>query len=251
MAGSHGSFMAAAGPDLLRAVQAAGQLRQFSRGRKILAAETSDPEGLILVIESGFVSTVANAESGQYTLLSIHGPGDLIGEHALFGNASHAYGIAVTAMTNGSARHVRKDRFRQILHGYPQGWEVLARHLHNRAAIAEERICLMANESARQRLAVFLLQLLAYDQSPRAPDDRAQEVPVPLSKAQMAEWIGVSRETVQRVLREWARNGIVQTRRSSLLVNDVRHLQKIAGAWRPFPLPSEAQDQLCPDQDTA
>jgi hypothetical protein len=140
---------------------------------------------------------------------------------------------------------VRQDRFRQILHDHPQGWEVLARHLHDRAAAAEERICLMANEPASQRLAVFLLQLLAYDDSARPPGDQVREVPLPLSKAQLAEWIGVSRETVERVLRGWVRDGMVKTGRSSLLIKDVLHLQKIAGASRPFPLPSRIQGSAC------
>ena len=129
-----------------------------------------------------------------------------------------------------------QDRFRQILRDYPQGWEVLARHLEDRAAAAEERICLMASETARRRLAVFLLQLLAYDESARTQDDQAQEIPLPLSQTELAGWVGVSRETVERVLREWATDEIVQTRRRCLIVQDILRLEKIADVWRPLPI---------------
>jgi CRP/FNR family transcriptional regulator, cyclic AMP receptor protein len=235
MADYQGHFAGAAGPDLLHAIHTEGREQRFTRGEKIQAAGTTlHPEGPILVIESGFMSTVAITASGQYTLLSIHGPGDLVGDHGLFGNTSETYGLAVTGMSNGSARQVRQERFRQILHDYPQGWEVLARHQHDRVAAAEERICLMASEPASRRLAVFLLQLLAYDESARAPGDRAQKVPLPLSQTQLAEWIGVSRETIERVLRGWVRDGMVETGRRTLLIRDVLHLQKIADGWRPF-----------------
>ena len=224
-----GRFAAAGDPGLLRAIHAAGREQRFARGEKIRAAGTLHPEGPILVIESGFVSTVAIAESGQSTLLAIHGPGDLVGEHALFGNTSEAHGLAVTGMSKGSAWRVSQDRFRQILHDHPQGWEVLARHLHSRAAGAEERICLMAGETASRRLAVFLLQLLSYAEPARARAAQAQLVPLPLSQAELAGWIGVSRETVERVLSGWVRQGIVRTGRRYLLVRDVSQLEKIAG----------------------
>ena len=237
MAERLGPFAAAAGPDLLRAVRDAGRERRFARGETIQVASTLNPEGPILVVETGFVATAAIAAGGQYTLLSIHGPGDLVGEHALFDNTSEALGRTVRGITKGSAWLMRQERFRQILHDHPEGWRVLARHLNGRAGAAEERMCLMASEAVKRRLAVFLLQLLARA-DPQAPSDRAQLVPLPLSQTEMAEWVGVSRETVERVLREWVCDGTVQTGRRSLLIRDIARLEKIADAWRPFPLPS-------------
>ena len=222
-----GRFAAAGNPGLLQAIRAAGRDQRFAPGEKIPVAGPLHPEGPILVIETGFVSTVAIAESGQSTLLAIHGPGDLVGEHALFGGTAEAHGLAVTGMSKGSAWRVPQDRFRQILHDHPQGWEVLARHLHGRAAAAEERICLMAGETAGRRLAVFLLQLLSYAEPTRA-GSQAQLVPVPLSQAELAGWIGVTRETVERVLSGWVREGMVRTGRRYLLIRDVSQLEKIA-----------------------
>ncbi len=236
MTNYQGRFAAAGDPGLLRAIHAAGREQRFARGEKIRVAGTLHPEGPILVIESGFVSTVAITDSGQSTLLSIHGPGDLVGEHALFGNTSEAHGLTVTGMSKGSAWRVSQDRFRQILHDHPQGWEVLARHLHSRAAGAEERICLMAGETASRRLAVFLLQLLSYAEPGRAPGTRAQLVPLPLSQSELAGWIGVSRETVERVLSGWVRRGIVRTGRRYLLVRDVSQLEKIADSRHEDPV---------------
>src|ERR1700751_5283393 len=194
MDGKQGRFAAATDRDLLHAIRSAGAGPQFAPGPQIQAAGTSHPNGPILLIETGFISTAANATGRRRTLLSIHGPGDLAGDHALFGNPHQAYGLVMTGMTKGSAWSVQPSGFRQILRDHPQGWEILARHQHHRATADRERIWLMATETAGRRLAVFLLQLLSYNQPPKAQHGQAQWVPLELSQNELAEWIGASRE---------------------------------------------------------
>ena len=82
----------------------------------------------------------------------------------------------------------------------------------------------MAGASADQRLAVFILQLLSL----RPPPDRrargarfSREVEVPLTQAELGEWIGASRETVERVVARWVKRGAVHARRRSLLILDI------------------------------
>jgi CRP/FNR family cyclic AMP-dependent transcriptional regulator len=223
-----GRFAAAGDPGFLHAIRAAGREQRFTRGENLPVAGPLHPQGPVLMIETGFVSTIAIAESGQSTLLAIHGPGDLVGEHALFGATTEAHGLSVTGMSKGSAWRVSQDRFRQVLHDHPQGWEVLARHLHGRVAAAEKRICLMAGETASRRLAVFLLQLLSYAEPTQPGGAQARLVPLPLSQAELAGWIGVTRETVERVLGGWVREGTVRTGRRYLLVRDVSRLKQLA-----------------------
>jgi CRP-like cAMP-binding protein len=229
MAGNQGRFAAIAGRELLHAIRTIGREMKFAQGQQIKSADTLHPDGLILAIESGFISTAATAPSRRRMLLSIHGPGDLAGDHVLFGNPHQAHGLVMTGMTKGSALSVHPGRFRQIVHDHPQGWEIVARHQHDRAAADRERIWLMATETAGRRLAVFLLQLLSYNQPPKAHHGQPQWVPLQLSQAELAEWIGVSRETVARVLRGWVWRGVVETGRRRLLVQDVPMLEKIAG----------------------
>lgn len=218
------------GSDLMRAIHAVGHERGFARGERIPPAGPPQHDEPILMIESGFVATVAAAPPNrQRTLLSIHGPGDLVGEHVLFGDPTAARRAVVTGITDGRAWVVGRNRFRQILDDSPRGWEMLARYLDDRAAAAEDRICLMAGETAGRRLAVFLLQLLSRDEPAWPADDQARRVPVPLSRTDLAEWIGVSRETVERVLAGWVRRGMVRTGRRDLVVQDLPGLEKIAG----------------------
>jgi len=219
-----------AGAGLIRAIRAVGHEQGFARGERISPPGTPHAEEPILMIESGFVTTAATAPPNrQRTLLSIHGPGDLVGEHVLFGDPAGARRLAVTGLTDGRAWGVGRDRFRQILDDTPRGWEMLARYLDDRAAAAEDRICLMAGETAGRRLAVFLLQLLSRDEPAWPAIGHSRRVPVPLSRTDLAEWIGVSRETVERVIAGWVRRGMVRTGRRDLVVHDLPGLEKIAG----------------------
>lgn len=229
MTGNQGSFAAMAGRDLLHAIRSAGRETEFAQDQQIQLASTLHPDGPILLIETGFMSTAATAPNRRRMLLSIHGPGDLAGDHALFGNPRQDHGLVMTGMTKGRAWSVHPGCFRQILHDHLQGWEILARHQDVRATADRERMWLMASETAGRRLAVFLLQLLSYNQPLKAHYGQAQWVPLQLSQNELAEWIGASRETVARVLRGWVWRGVVQTGRQRLLVQDVPMLEKIAG----------------------
>jgi CRP-like cAMP-binding protein len=229
MTGNQGRFTAIAGRDLLHAIRFAGREVEFAQGQQIQSAGTLHPDGPILLIETGFMSTAATAPSRSRTLRWIHGPGDLAGDDALFGNPHQAHRLVMTGMTKGSAWSVHPGRFRQILRDQ-QGWEILAHHQHDRAD--RERIRLLATETPDRRLAVFLLQLLSYNQPPRAYHGQAQWVPVQLSQNELAIWIGASRETVARVLKRWVWRGVVQTSRRHLFVQDVPLLEKIAGERR-------------------
>lgn len=229
---NQGRFSALAGRELQHTIRAIGREMEFAQGQHIKSADTLHPDGPILVIESGFISLAATAPSRRRMLLSIHGPGDLAlaSDHALFGNPHEAHTLVMTGMTKGTALSVHPGRFRQILHDHPRGWEILARYQHARAAADTERIWwLMATEAPAKRLAAFLLQLLSYNQPSKAHHDQTQWIPLQLSQAELAEWIGVSRETVARVLRGWVWRGVVETGRRSLFIHDVPMLEKIAG----------------------
>jgi CRP/FNR family transcriptional regulator, cyclic AMP receptor protein len=220
--------LAAAHPDLFRLAQMAGERRTFPRGEEITAAGWEHPRAGIVVIRRGFLATVASAPSGQWTLLAIHGPGDLVGEEVLFGEPAMAEARGVRTLTRGSAAWVLPSRFRTLLNRHPQGWAVLARTLHQRLLAAEERICLMAGANADQRLAVFLVQLLGCG-VPVEQEEGGLVVPLGLTQAELAYWVGTSRETVERILSGWVAREMVTTRRRTLVVRDLTSLQRIAG----------------------
>ena len=116
MTGHQGRFAAIAGRDLVQAIRTAGRETEFDQGQQIQSAGTWHPEGPILLIETGFISTAKTKADQQRILLSIHGPGDLAGDDALLDTPRQAHGLVLRGMTKGSAWSMHPGCFRQILH---------------------------------------------------------------------------------------------------------------------------------------
>jgi CRP/FNR family cyclic AMP-dependent transcriptional regulator len=224
-----GRFFAAVGHEFVQDIQTAGAVQRFKPGERLPVADGFRRDEQILVLRTGFAAVAATGASRE-TLLSIRGPGDVIGEWVLLGgqnSSREAWGL-----TDVTAWLVRLNEFRMILQRCPSGWEVLARDLHERLEAAEARISTMAGENASRRLAAFLLQLLSYEEQPGDRQVRhltPQMIPLPLSQAQLGAWIGVSRETIERILAEWTRRGTVRTGRRRLYVHDIEALERLAG----------------------
>ncbi|MFB9891273.1 Crp/Fnr family transcriptional regulator [Planobispora takensis] len=77
-----------------------------------------------------------------------------------------------------------------------------------------------------QRLGQCVLQLGR--RHGRHQDDHF-EISIPITQQDLAGWAGVSRKTVERVLRSWRRRGVVATHRRKVIVPKMAMLLSMAG----------------------
>lgn len=170
------------------------------------------------------------------TLLSIRGPGELVGEEAaildeafLTDAARYSTGrFIVTALTPGSARVFPADQLRRFLAEHPAALWSIAAGLCERLADAEARIASAARDNADCRLARLLCDLERHGM----PDYNwgpGTQIPLSLSQAELASWIGSCRETVDRTFARWRQRGIISTRYRTIIVHDLEALAHIAG----------------------
>ncbi|MER6832049.1 helix-turn-helix domain-containing protein [Streptosporangium sp. NPDC000563] len=89
----------------------------------------------------------------------------------------------------------------------------------------------MASEGANRRLAKALASLIDHNKAMRTG---SSEIVLPLTQAELASWIGASRETVERSLRGWRARGIVHTGYRSITVLRPADIMWIAGIPSPF-----------------
>jgi CRP/FNR family cyclic AMP-dependent transcriptional regulator len=195
------------------------------------------------LITSGLVKvTLPSTEPGTGPddrtgiFLSIRGPGELVGEEAaildevsLTDAARYSGGrCMVTALTPGSARVFPADQLRRFLAERPAALWSIAAGLCERLADAEERIASAARDNADCRLARLLCDLERHG----IPDYNwgpGTQIPLRLSQAELASWIGSCRETVDRTFARWRRRGIISTRYRTIIVHDLEALARIAG----------------------
>lgn len=209
-----------------------GRPRTFSQGDVLLAHGQASSQAAL--ITSGLVK-VAAVDQGSATFLAIRSAGDLIGEEAaVLGATPQASGspsslTVATALTRATARVFPAADLCQFLEAHPSAMRSVAQGLCERLADAEARIASAARDNADRRLARFLCDLERYGIPDGTRGREGMAIPVRLTQAELASWIGASRETVDRALRRWRARGIVSTSQRKMVIHDVEALARIAG----------------------
>lgn len=217
-----------------------GRARRFSAGEPVLTNGVSTHHAAL--ITDGLVKVMLPSAKPDKAgiLMSIRGPGDLVGEEAaILGEASptgygHSPGgLVVTALTDVSARVFPAEQLRRYFSEHPTFLWPVAAALCERLADAEARIASAARDNADSRLARLLCDLERHG----VPDygrgngwrRSGTRIPLNLSHAELASWVGSCRETVDRIFARWRARGIVSNRYRTIVVHDLETLARIAG----------------------
>jgi CRP/FNR family cyclic AMP-dependent transcriptional regulator len=231
-----------------------GRVRTYAQGEVIYSQ--GDPSTNVRVILEGSVKLTARPASRE-TLLEIRASGDLLGERevlqglnfpewppprragpgrpvaALRGGLSAGpaatYSATATTLITTKTLVIDGHDFARFLAGEIDAWAAVAQDLHARLTKAEQRLSGFASETANRRLARALLQL---SMTTGVPGVAKTATALRLSQAELASWIGVSTETVERIVRGWRKRGIVDTGYRYITVLDLDAVMRIAGTRR-------------------
>jgi CRP-like cAMP-binding protein len=193
--------------------------RKFSRNSMIFSQ--GDVGDSLYGVVSGRVRISAEGPEGREMFLNIMEPGDTFGEIAVIdGLPRTASAVVLDAST---LIVVRRDDFLDILEGEP----TLAMHLLTlicqrlrwASDLVEESVFLVGPA----RLARRLLVLAALHGKPAAGG-----MELALSQAELASFLGISRQFVNQNLRSWQERGWVALARSRILITDAEALRRVA-----------------------
>jgi CRP/FNR family transcriptional regulator, cyclic AMP receptor protein len=193
----------------------------FPKGA-FLFQEGAKPRGVHVVLE-GRVKLSINSSQGKTLLLGFFGPGTILGLAAAILGSAHA----ATAEVLKPTRVVFVSRMELVRE--MQGDATVARQVAE--LVSEACYFLLGkmravdlSQSAPQKLARCLLGLLAHN--PGSSGETSSKLD--LSQEAIAQMIGLSRETVARLLSRFRRRHILDWKRSGLVIRDKRALEKLA-----------------------
>ena len=195
--------------ELLRA----GRRRHFTKGEVIF--HHGDPADSLHLIASGRVAVRVQTPQGEQAILNVLGPGKVFGELALID--SHAHRTAtVSAIEQCETIVLRRAQFEKLRELHPQ-----------------VDVVLLASLAAQvNRLSEHLFDVL-FSPAPRRVHRRlvvlAQEFqggPIAITQADLALMAGATRSTVNEILREFERQGTIQTGRGWVEVLDRQALAR-------------------------
>ncbi|WP_433472064.1 tetratricopeptide repeat protein [Spirillospora sp. CA-142024] len=166
-----------------------------------------------------------DSSDGDESIIDLFGAGDLVG---VLGPWGHPQRGTVSALDHVTALRVDRGKFRSLLAASPQVAEAMMHAISESVTYGGRRHAVRAADHP-QRLAYHLLELAHRFGEPR-PGPGTQ-IPLRLSQAELANWAGISRETLVRWFRMWRSKGILDRRARPLTVLDMERLRRAASPW--------------------
>jgi CRP/FNR family cyclic AMP-dependent transcriptional regulator len=198
-----------------------GNIKEFDSGELVFAK--GDPAGGFYIILKGRVVIGNYSAAGQQTIYDVLSSGDNFGEvSAIDGNARTA---DATTLEDSELLIIRRSVFLQLIiqnSGFALSLlETMCRRVRFARVLLHDLYWL----DLPCRLAK---RVLALAEKQEALDQPSGERVCHLSQNSLASMIGASRQTVNKMLRDWEHQGIVELHREEIIVCDATRLRDIA-----------------------
>ena len=177
------------------------------------------PGDSMMAVLSGTVRISLPTPKGKELVLSDLSPGELFGEVALLDGAERS--AAATALTDCELLVLHRRDVLPFLEQNPAACLKLLSLLCARLRGSDERMADIAFSDLGARLAKTLLQKTA-------ASGHSSPAKLALSQSELGNMIGGTRENVNRLLRDWRRLGIVETRKGWIVIVRPDHLAQLA-----------------------
>jgi len=159
---------------------------------------------------------------GRRVITGFMYPGDLIGV-----SLKDRYLYTAEAVTRIQVRRFARQRFQEEINRSPELRPQLFARLCDEMAAAQDQMVLLARKSAEERVCSFLLLI-----SRRLDrDGQAQRVvEVPMTRLDMADYLGLTIETVSRIMTRLTSRGVISpSGRHAIIVRKSDRLTTLAG----------------------
>jgi len=203
-------------PAALRAVVGECVRRTFLKGTVLF--HKGETDRTLYLIASGRVRIYLPGESGREVTLTICGPGEAIGELAMLDGLPRS--ASSQALDDVLAYSLHHEAFTRILNASPLAGAVI-RVLAARLRHASGNVESLALFDVHGRLAQRLLELA----------DRyghGEEIDLDLSQTDLASLVGASRESVNKALASFRKQGLIELKRQRIFIRKPDALRRRA-----------------------
>lgn len=197
-----------------RAFSVCGQIDQADLSRLDAIAEHAsyapgdiliregDPAGAVFNITSGSVRIYKLLADGRRQITGFLFAGDFLGLAT-----GDTYVFSAEAIEAASACRFRKSEYRALIRECPALESALLDRAHHELAAAQNQMLLLGRKTALERIATFLIELPAHD--PARPG-LAGHVHLPMTRSEIADYLGLTIETVSRTMTRLKTQGVIR-----------------------------------------
>ncbi len=209
-------------PEALVELNQAMRHRHHERGT--LVARAGEPVEALILVAEGQLKAVRSTAGGREQVVRVLGPGDFLGELALFAPARHDGDLV--AVQPSDVCLVPRQAMQDLLCRHPELAVSLVGALAERLAQAEQLIADLGLREVGQRLAAMLLRLAEQAGTPGADGVRFR---APAPWAELAARLATTPESLSRRLAGLADQGVIRLeRRRTVVILEPERLRALA-----------------------
>jgi CRP/FNR family transcriptional regulator len=206
--------------DGLRRLNSISDHQDFGAG-EILVRE-GDPATNLFNITSGAVRVYKLLPDGRRQIVGFLFSGDFLGLAT-----GDRYAFSAEALSTGSACRFQKKSYRKMLVEQPDLETALLDRASHELQAAHNQMLLLGRKTAVERLASFLADLAARD---RRAGGGGRVIQLPMTRAEIADYLGLTTETVSRVTSRLKTRGVIRLLSlHSLSIEKPAELAELAG----------------------
>jgi CRP/FNR family transcriptional regulator len=167
-----------------------------------------DPARRVFMVTHGALKLYTLLADGRRQITGFMFPGDFLGV-----SVEDEYAFTVEALEVTELWWFSREAFDRFIGEHPQVERELYRLAAHELAEAQRQMVLLGRKSAAERLASFFLSLL--DRSERASGEPETNFALPMSRIDIADYLGLTKETVSRMLAHLRSRGLIRLQSQS------------------------------------
>jgi len=189
--------------DTLQKIDEAFAMKEYEKTEVVFEPGDKDK---VFIVKTGQVEVYHITESGKKVIIERLKPGSFFGDLGTHSDQD----VYVEATTNSYVCSIHKDTFFSMVSQYPSLSEKLMKQLFNRLLRAETRISSVITDNAMTRLYKFFKS--HGDKEP----DNTMKISESFTHEEIAQMIGISRQTVTTLINQLESKGILKRRNKTL-----------------------------------
>jgi len=209
--------------DLDRFDEIATARRRVARGASLY--RSGDALEALYAVRSGAFKTVGVSRQGEEKVTGFHLPGELMGLEAI---STSRHGYHAVALEDSEVCAIPFAALERMAQAVPALQHKLLRVLSGDISRDQGLMLLLGSMSAEQRLAAFLLSLSRRHQR---LGFAANRFVLRMTREEMGNYLGLTLETVSRLLSRFQREGVLAVRQREIELKNPDVLRDLVGHW--------------------
>jgi len=193
--------------------------RTYEKGQ-MLFMEGEFGEAVHFVVD-GMVKIYKTSENGKEHILYIAGPGDIFAEVILFNEVN--YPATAEVMEKARIAKIRNEDLEKVLKAHPSMAVAIIKVLNKRLIDAQQRVKSLALDNTYGRTAQMLVKL-AMEHGVKT--EKGMELELAISRQELANIVGTTRETVTRVLMAFKKYNLIDIEKNIIRIPEPEKLME-------------------------